>query len=515
MARRRTSMRKIKQVLRLSLLMGLSHREIARAVQMGRSSVGDCLGRAARAGLQEWTLVEALGEKDLSQQLYPPAPGGRSNRPLPDWPAVHEELTRDKHVTLALLWEEYREEHPEDGYSLSRFCELYSEWRKQLDVCLRHDHRAGERLFVDYCGRTVEIVDRTSGEVREAQIFLAVLGASNYAYAEATWSQQLHDWIGSHCRAFEFFGGATELIVPDNLKSAVTKACRYEPEVNPTYWEMAEHYATAILPARPRAPRDKAKVEAGVLLVERWILAVLRKRTFFSLAELNAEISRLLHRLNDRPLRVLKVSRRERFEALDRPALQPLPQERYEISEWKTAKPGIDYHVELDAHYYSVPYQLVTQQLRIRACAGTVEVFHQGKRVAAHPRSCLKGRHTTVAEHMPKAHQGYLEWTPQRLSRWAEKTGPSTRALVEQILANRPHPQQGYRSCLGIMRLGERYGADRLEAAAQRAVEIESPSYKSVKSILSSGLDRRRSPDPAPETSEVHHDNVRGPGYYR
>jgi len=513
MPRVRTSMRKIREVLRLKWKLGLSHRQVRRSVRLGHGTVCDYLLRAKREGLV-WDQVDGLSDAELEGRLFPPAPPrqGLGPRALPDWAKVRGELMK-KGVTLSLLWQEYRERHP-DGYGRSRFCQLYRIWEGRLDVCLRQDYKAGEMLFVDYAGQTVEVVNPASGEVREAQIFVAVLGASNYSYAEATWSQDLEDWIGSHVRTFEAVGGVSELVIPDNLKSGVTSPCRYEPDVNRTYEELARHYGVAVLPARVKKPRDKAKVESGVLQVERWILARLRNETFFSLRELNASIAKLLVELNDRPLKVLGISRRELYEQVDRPALRPLPSQPYEPSEWKKVRVAPDYHVEFEGHYYSVPYQLVKKQLDLRATARTVEVLDQGKRVAAHRRNPSRGRHTTVTEHMPKAHQAYLEWTPTRLIRWAGKTGRSTAELVETIMLSRSHPQQGFRACLGLMRLGETYGAERLEAACRRALAIRGLSYKSVKSILKNGLDSEPLPEPI-ETAPIQHDNVRGAGYYR
>lgn len=507
----RLSMRKIREVLRLRYEVGLSARQVAASAQVARSSVGEYERRLAETGLT-WPLPEGLSDTDLERRLYPPPVSvPTATRPVPNWSVIHEEL-RKPGVTLALLWEEYRTAHPQ-GFAYSWFCEHYRTWAGKLDLVLRQTHRAGEKLFVDYAGQTVEIIDQRTGEVCTAQIFIAVLGASNYTYAEATWTQTLPDWIGAHVRAFQFIGGVSEVVVPDNLRSGVSKACRYEPDLNPSYAELAEHYGVAVVPARVRKPRDKAKAEGGVLLVERWILAALRHRTFFSLSELNAAIATLLERLNDRPFKKLPGTRRKAFEQIDQPALQPLPATPYVFAAWKKVRVHIDYHVEVDGHYYSVPYALVKQQLEARLTANTVECFHKGQRVASHVRSHLKGRHTTVAEHMPKAHREYAEWTPQRLISWAEKAGPATAGVLSQVLA-RPHPQQGFRSCLGIMRLGERFGQDRLEAACRRALLLGACRYKSIESILKRGLDRQ----PIPEQQELAlpeaHDHLRGPDYY-
>jgi transposase len=505
-------MRKIKEVLRLKWGQGLSNRQIAKACGIARPTVAEYLRRVAEAGLS-WPLPANLDEATLEQQLFPPPPSLPAQaRGVPDWSRVHQELKR-KGVTLFLLWQEYRETHPE-GYQYSWFCDHYRAWQGKLDVVMRQDHRAGEKLFVDYAGQTMPVVDWDTGEIREAQIFVAVLGASNYTYAEATWTQGLPDWIGSHRRAFSFLGGVPELVVPDNLRAGVSKAHRYEPDTNPTYQDMAAHYGVAVLPTRVRRPRDKAKVEAGVLLVERWILAALRRRTFFSLAELNAAIAGLLEKLNARPFKKLPGCRRAHFEALDKPALKALPAEPYEYAEWKKARVHIDYHVAVEGHYYSVPHALIKRQLDVRTTQNTVECFYRGQRVASHRRSQQKGRHTTIPAHMPEAHRQAGEWSPQRLSSWAAKTGPATGKLITTVLTSRRHPQQAYRSCLGILRLGKAYGDDRLEAACRRALTLGSHSYKSIESILKHRLDDK----PLAEQQELalpeDHDNIRGPSYY-
>ncbi|MCY4421375.1 MAG: IS21 family transposase, partial [Gammaproteobacteria bacterium] len=443
----------------------------------------------------------------------PPPPAlPAQDRGIPNWLRIHQEL-KHKGVTLFLLWQEYRETHPH-GYQYSWFCGRYREWRGKLDVVMRQDHRAGEKLFVDYAGQKVPIIDHTSGEIKEAEIFVAVMGASNYTFAEATWSQRLPDWIGSHVRAFSYLGGVPELVVPDNLRAGVSKAHRYEPDINPTYQDMATHYGVAILPARVRRPRDKAKAENGVLVVERWILAALRHRQFFSLAELNVTISTLLTKLNDRAFRKLPGCRREHFEQMDLPALQPLPTTSYVYAEWKKARVHIDYHVALDGHYYSVPYTLIKKQLDVRFTQNTVECFYRGQRVASHRRASLNGRHTTVEAHMPQSHRQAGEWSPERLANWAAKTGAATEKLILNVLSSRKHPQQSYRSCLGILRLGKAYGDERLEAACHRALLLGSYRYQSIASILKHRLDEKPLEEQQEPALPEDHDNIRGPSYY-
>lgn len=505
-------MRKNREILRLTYELGLSSRKVATGLNIAHSTVGDLVRRAQAAGIS-WPLSDEVDDAALQAKLYPGNPVSAKARPEPDMEWIHRELRR-KGVTLQLLWTEYKQAHP-DGYQYSQFCDRYHRWGDKLDLVLRQTHRAGEKLFLDYVGQTMPVVDPKTGEIQQAQIFVAVLGASNYTYAEAMWTQELGSWIGAHCRAFEFLGGAPAVLVPDNLKAGVSSASRYEPEVNATYAEMAAHYGAVVIPARPKKPRDKAKVESAVLLVERWILAALRNRRFFSLAELNAAIAELLTMLNNKPFQKLQGSRRSLFETLDRPALQPLPPQRYEMAEWRKAKANIDYHVQADHNFYSVPYQLVHAELELRLTATTVEVFHAGRRVASHVRAYGKGHYTTDPQHHPAAHQRHLEWTPSRIIRWAESSGPYTAQLVQAILAARPHPEQGYRACLGVMRLGRRYTPERLEAAAKRAVRIHATSYRSVQSILEHGLDRvSDEPDQSVSPPVAIHDNVRGPKYY-
>lgn len=503
MAKRRLSMRKIEEVLRLHHAGGRSNREIAQVVRASPTTVGEYLRRARLAGIG-WPLPEGLSELALEAALFPSLPASKVKRPEPDWAGVHRELGR-KGVTLDLLWQEYREAHPE-GYQ-------YSAFAKQLPVTLRQSHAPGERLFVDYSGQTLPIIDPGTGEVRQAQLFVAVLGASNYTYVEASWTQGLGDWISAHVRCLEFLGGVPEILVPDNLRSGVRQASFYEPDLNPTYQDLAGHYGVAVLPARVRKPRDKAKVEAGVLLAQRWILARLRHQHFFSLEAVNRAIGPLLLQLNARPFKRLPGSRQSLFEQLDRPALKPLPTTRYEFAEWKRATVGIDYHVEVAGHYYSVPYRFARQRVEVRFTATTVEIFQRGERIASHVRSPLKGRHTTVEAHLAPAHQKVAGWNAPRFLDWAAKIGPHTQAAVEQVLRSRPHPQQGYRSCLGILRLATHYGAERLEAACARALQLNALSYRSVASILKHGLERK--PRTALQASlPLDHANVRGAEYY-
>jgi transposase len=506
-------MRTIKEVLRLKHSAQLSHRQIAGSLKISTGVVTKYLAAAERAQLR-WPLPSDMDDLALSHALWPQnAPPSIKRLAALDFADIHLQL-KHKGVTRQLLWEEYAASHPE-GYGYTQFCVLYRDWRSRLKLSMRQTHRAGEKLFVDYCGPTIPIVNLATGEVKEAQVFVAVLGASNYTYAEATATQSLPDWIGSHTRAFAFFGGVPQLVVPDNLKSGVTRACRYEPLLNTSYAEMLAHYQTAALPARPYKPRDKAKVEVGVQVVERWVLARLRHHTFFSLLDLNLMIRSLLSDLNTRPFKKLPGTRHSQFEALDRPALLALPAQPYEYAEWRRARVNLDYHVEVDGHYYSVPHSLVKREIEVRLTNSGVEFFHGSKRVAVHARSNLRGAHSTQPDHMPRSHRAHLEWTPGRFLNWATEIGPNTRDLIRHLLETKSHPEQGYRSCLGLLGLSRQYGQERLELACQRALALAAPTRRSVLSILRRGLDQV--PLPTEErTQTIHsHENVRGSAYYQ
>jgi transposase len=512
-------MRKIREVLRLRFECKLSEREIARSCQISRTTVTDYLIRAKAARL-DWLEAAALSEVQLVERLFPltlpKAKSQKVQRPEPDWQDVYNELRtyRKYNLTLSQLWQEYKEEHP-DGYQYSQYCEHYRWWRGKLDYSMRQEHRAGEKLFLDYCDG-LSFIDPSTGEIILTQLFVAVWGASNYTYAEATLSQTLPDWIRSHIHTLEYFKCVPHVLIPDNLRSGVSKACFYEPELNPTYAEMAEHYGCAVLPTRPHRARDKAKVETGVLIAQRWLLAVLRKRTFYSLAEINAALHELLERVNNRLMHNPKKSRKEIFETLDYPNALPLPAYPYEYAEWEKVRLNFDYHFEIDGHFYSAPHQLLHEMLEIRKTASTIEAFYKRQRVAAHARSHVKGGYTTLAEHMPPKHRAYAEWSPERFIQWAGKIGETTAKLVEKILSTHVYPEQAYRSCMGIIQLGRCYEKERIEAAAKRALKYNTCSWKSMKAILSSGLDQQpETPEHYGQMSLPFHENIRGPEYYQ
>jgi transposase len=510
----RVAMRRVREILRHRFEEGLGHKSIAVRVGAAPSTVRETLRRLERAGLS-WPLAEDVSDAVLEAALYKAAGTKTGHRRIaePDWAQVHRELKR-KHVTLQILWDEYIGLHPE-GYRYSRYCDLYRHWALKLPVTMRQDHAAGEKLFVDYAGDTVTVViDRLSGKTRQAHLFVGVLGASSLSFAHARWSETLPDWIECHLLALETFGGAPALLVPDNAKVAVIKACHFDPQVNRTYTGMATHYGSAVLPTRPRRPRDKAKVEAAVRIVERWLLGRMRHRVFYSLADVNKAIGELLQDLNDkRVLRRIGRTRRQLFEELDYPALRPLPVERYVFAEWKIRRAGLDYHVDIDKHFYSVPYRFAREQVEARITANTIEIFYKGERIAAHRRSSGNGKHTTIPEHMPSSHRRFADWTIERISREASAIGSDVALLCDRILADRPHPEQGYRACLGIIRLVKAFERERVNAACGRALEIGARTYGSVRSILDNHLDRP-STSSAPSSEPIHHSNIRGPRYY-
>jgi transposase len=505
-------MRKIREVLRLTHALGMSRRLVGEATGIGKTAVGEYVRRAALAG-QSWPIPDEIDDAELERRLFPP-PEARSStsRTEPDWSYNHAELKR-RGVTLALLWQEYRAEHAQ-GYAYSWFCERYSDWRKRISPTMRQTHLAGEKLFVDWAGDTMPVFDPTTGEEYCTHIFIAALGASNYTYAEARWTETLPDWIGAHVNAFIAIGGVSKALVPDNLKAGITKPSRYEPGINRTYQELADHYGCVVLPARVMKPRDKAKVEVAVQIVQRFVLAKLRHRRFFSLAELNAAIRDCVAAINIKVMRHVGKSRNELLETIDRPALNALPTTPYSYAEWKRARVAPDYHIEVADHYYSVPSKLIREMVEARITSATVEIFHKGQRIASHAFSPVRNRHTTITEHMPSAHRRYAEWTPAKMMSEAALIGPAAIALVEAIMKAKPHPEQGFRSCLGIISLVRTYGSERVEAASRRGNDIGATTYGSIKSILQNGLDKAYASSKAPDGPPIRHANIRGRGYY-
>lgn len=521
MAATRLAMNKIQELFRLRFQLRLSHREVGRCLGCGRTTVQDYEKRAVQAGLDSFEKINSLSESELltrlnlkikTQCFWAPL---RKQDFLPDWNSIKTELSK-KHVTLALLWEEYLEDNP-GGYSYPQFCVHYRRWREKLSVVMRQEHKAGEKVFVDYAGRTVDVIDPQTGEVRETQIFIGVLGASSYTYAEATWSQKLPDWLMSHRRMFEYFDGVPQILVPDNLLSGITKPDRYEAAVNRSYQNLSEHYGTCVIPARSRKPRDKAKAEAGVLLASRWILAALRNKKFYSLEELNEAIAVLLEKLNNKKMRHFKKSRRELFETIDRPALGNLRAESYVFSEWKKARVNIDYHIVFDDHFYSVPYQLVKEEVDIRATSHTVEIYYKSKRVSSHRRSNQKGGFSTDPGHRPPSHQAHVKWTPERIINWAKQKGSDIGLFVQYLITSKAHPEQAYRAALGVIRLSDKYGCERLNRACGNAIAIGSIQYRTVKNMLKNNMDKVgpvTKSDKKQQDFFVSNQNVRGKEYY-
>jgi transposase len=505
-------MRKIREVLRLTHEHKLSIRQVSRATGIGKSTAGEFVARAKVIGIT-WPIAPEISDAELEARLFTPAGFHQApTRPVPDWAKVHEELKR-RHVTLMILWEEYRAEVP-NGHGYSRYCQLYSEWKRSLSATMRQTHLAGDKLFVDWAGDKVPIIDQMTGEVHEASIFVAVMGASSYTYSEGRLTETLPDWVGAHVNTLHFLGGVMKAAVPDNLKTGITKPSRYEPGINRTYQELADHYGFVVLPTRIKKPRDKAKVENAVRLVSRYLLGKLRNRRFFSLEELNDAVRDCVTAINAKVMKRLNKSRNELFATIDQPELKALPAERYSYAEWKRCTVAPDYHVEVDKHYYSVSFRLLREIIEARYTDKTVELLHKGVRVASHARSYVPYKHTTLPEHMPSSHRRYAEWTPARMLHMAGQIGPATVALFEAIMKAKPHPEQGFRSCLGIIRLVDSYGPQRIEAAAKRGNDIRATNLGSIKSILEKGLDKAYAPSKVPDTPPIHHVNIRGRNYY-
>lgn len=515
MARRRLSMRKVKQILRLKFQAELSDRATARSVRVSRDTVREYVERARVAGLLEWEQISQMAESDLDRVLFPQRTEeaeGRRYR-IPDWKEIHQELRR-KGVTRQLLWREYFQEDPATAYKYSQFCNLLSKWRSMLPAEMVQSYKAGEYLFVDYAGLSVPWTDPDTGEEKKAQIFVAALGASSYTYAEAQPGQDLENWINGHVNTFEFIGGVPEIVVPDNLKSGVKSPSYYDPEINPTYDDLSLHYDFAVIPARVKKPRDKAKVETAVQVVERWVLAPLRNRQFFSIHEINQAMWPLLEEINNRQMKHLEKSRRDLYEALDRPALKPLPCHGFEYAERKKARVGINYHVQYDRYYYSVPYTLIKEEVEVRATSNTIEIFHKGQRVASHMRGTTLQKYITCRFHMPSEHQRRCQkWSPERFVRWAGKIGSKTRKMITHLLGSRRHPEQAYRSCMGILKLADKYNEARLEAACNLAMDNGLHGYRHIRNILKNGLDKVQTTE-EPRKATTNHRNVRGAGYY-
>ena len=503
-------MRRFREALCLHLQGGLTYNQVGRVLKISKSVVGKYVSLARVAGV-DCAVADGLDDDELEARLYRPALPRSSHQLAPDFGRVHQELKRAG-VTLMLVWEEYATGNLL-AYKYTSFCVKYRAFAATQQRSMRQVHIAGEKLFVDYAGSTVPIVDAATGEITQAQIFVATLGASNYTFACATPRQTTVDWIGAQVLALEFIGRAPRLIVPDQTRSLIKTPDRHDPDPNRNYEEFAKHYGCAVLPARPAHPRDKPKVEGAVLLVQRWILARLRNRRFFSLAELNQAIALLLADLNQRPFKKLPGCRRSAFEQLDAPALRALPAQRFELSRWKSAKVNIDYHVEFEAHYYSVPHRLVGARLDVRVTGQLLECFASNQRVAGHALSTVHGGFTTVPEHMPASHRAHLEWTPAKLVAWGQGVGVSTAAVVTWQLERRAHPEQGYRACLGLLALARRYTPVRLEAACTRAMAIRAPTLRSVTNILKCGLDSQRALRTDAANPVIEHANVRGPGY--
>ncbi len=510
MATKRIAMRQLREILRLRLHAKLSMRQIRDSLRLSLGTIQKAVSKAEELDLH-WDAIEKLDDQQLATQIYPTADTASSSKKVvPDWLEVTREL-KQKGMTKQLLWEEYIQQYPNRSFSYPQYCLLYRSWLKKQKRSMRQIHKAGEKLFVDYAGQTVPIVSNSTGEIKTAQIFVAVLGASNYTFCEATWSQKLPDWINSHVRAFEFMGGVPTIVVPDNLKSAVTKACRYDPKLNPSYQQLAAHYGTALDPARPLKPKDKAKAEVGVQIIERWILARLRHHTFFSLSELNHCIKALLEEVNNKPFKQLKGTRQQWFESIDKPALLPLPKQVYQYTDIKTVKVNIDYHIQYDDHFYSVPHHLVGEKIELHAKEYLIELFFHNTRITSHARKYTSGM-TTVSEHMPIKHEKHHQWTPGRLMNWAKDIGDEVLFWIKTVINQKQHPEQAYRVCLGLLNLNRSYPSERLNKACAIANKKSLYRLQHIKDILSSNQDKLVTDEKElPPLLPQSHENIRGP----
>ncbi len=502
-----TSLRMIKDILRLKWQGELSHAQIATTLNISKGVVAKYVTQAQVAGLH-WDAVHAMSEQQLASAVQPRSVATAAVV-VPDWPRIHRELDR-KGMTLMLLWQEYVAAHPEGRtWRYTQFCEHYKAFAKTLKRSMRQHRRAGEKLFIDFAGPTVPLRDGA-----RAQVFVSAMAASSYVFACATPAQRLDDWIEGMVRALHFYGGVPQLIVPDNASAVIAAPDRYEPRANQTVLDFARHYGCSVLPARPRSPKDKATAESSVQVITRWVLARLRHERFDTVAQVDAAIAALLPSVNERAFQKLDGSRASVFAEIDAPALMPLPGARYELARFKTVKVHIDYHVEIEGHRYSVPHALVGQELSARLTRRGVELLLRGQRVAAHAKGERQGGFTTVEAHMPAAHRAHMQWTPQRLIEWGQRIGMACGEFITRLLQTYKHPEHGYRSCLGLLSLERRYGQARLEAACERALGLGALRYRYVRDVLANNLDLLAQ-DAAVEWSSPVHANLRGPDYYQ
>lgn len=518
MNRKRLTMRKLKEVLRLKLECKLSNRAIANSVNISASTVSYYV-RALEASHLSWPLPSGLSDQELIALLEPHChqlkQKSYSQKQSPCFEEICKEL-KHKGVTLQILWQEYKARHQEKAYSYAEYCRQYRCWAKKLKPSMRQRHVAGEKCFVDYAGPSLDIYNPTTGEISKAKVFVATLGASNFTYVEATLTRSIPDWLGSHTRMLEYFGGVPKLIIPDNEKAGVSRASYYDPEKNPQYTAWANHYGTTILPARPGKPKDKAKVEAAVKYVEQAILAKLRHQKFFSIDQLNQAISKLLKVLNNTPFQKLPGTRESLFNEVEKSSLAPLPRHRYEYVEFKRVKVGLDYHICVDTHYYSVPYQHIHHTVEYRLSSNQLEVYYDGLRIASHLRQYKPGEKSTQNEHMPEAHRAHAQWTPDTFLQWAKAIGCAPAEIAAKLIKRQPHPECCYKIFLGCRNLVKLYGKTRFAASCRYALAGEAISYHSLKAILENKLEQeditiiKDEADYTPST----HTNIRGADYY-
>jgi transposase len=513
---------KYREILRLSS-MGLSQRSIASSCQCSRNTASEVLTRANRKELT-WPLPEDLTDEDLSLLLFPEkAQSSPQSRKIPDCEQIHRELAKSG-VTLSLLWSEYCEVcrlNQEIPLQYTQFCNYYRKYAATTKATMHIQRKPGEQMEVDWAGQTAAIVDADTGEILPVYVFVAALPSSQYAYVEGFLSQNQECWIAAHLHAFAYFGGVPKILVPDNLKTGVEKSSWYSPVINKTYHEMAEHYGTAVIPARVRKPKDKPSVEGAVGIISTWIIAALRNQKFFSLADLNQAISEKLAGFNRKPFQKRPGSRLSTFLDEEKHTLQPLPVSAYELATWKIATVQFNYHISIEKMNYSVPYEYIKHKVDVRITKGVIEVFFNQQRICSHPRlSGRPGQYHTIQAHMPEKHKQYVQWNTERFLSWAQSVGPHTTTAIQAILASHRVEQQGYKACMGVLKLADKYSLVRLEAACARALSYTpNPSYKNISTILKTGLDTIPAPsqatlDQSVERLENKHSFTRGASYY-
>lgn len=510
-------MTKYREILRLNSL-GFSERNIAFSVPCSRNTVSKVLKQAHELSLS-WPLPEEQTDTVLEGILFPKLGTDIRTKRMPDFTHIRKELLRNG-VSKKLLWTEYMEEcrlNGEEPLMYSQFCYHIQQDEQKHRATMHINRKPGEQVEVDWAGDPAHIIDPDTGEIIKAFVFIGVMTYSQFTYAEAFINEKQKSWIAAHVHMYEYFGGVAKILVPDNCKTAVIHdGGWYDQQLNAIYHEMAEHYGTAIIPARVRKPKDKPNAEGSVGNISTWIIAALRNEQFFSLAELNRSIKEKLDEFNKKFFQKKEGSRLDLFRDEELPLLAPIPATSYELAEWKQATVQFNYHISVDGMLYSVPYEYIKRVVDVRVTDKTIEIFYNHNRIASHRRLYgRKGQYDTIVEHMPEDHQKYLEWNGDRFRKWAERIGSNMCKVVDAILTSKRVEQQTYKSCMGLLRLADRYSVKRLEAACEKALSYTAtPSYKSIKNILTAGQDKSASEEPITETTQNKYGITRGAGYY-